>query len=153
MEFVIKPIGFIETPFEEYDDAPIQPGFSDAFGTVVLHPDYKEGLKDLEGFSHIILLYRFDRTEEEELIVQPFLDDKPKGIFAIRHPKRPNRIGLSVVRLIKIENHKLLVKGIDVLNNTPLIDIKPLVPKFDLKDIENCKIGWLEDSLKENNKS
>lgn len=144
MEFTIKSIGFIETPFEEYDDAPIQPGFSDAFGTVCVNSEYKTGLKDLDGFSHIILLYYFDRSEEENLIVKPFLDDEPKGIFAIRHFNRPNHIGLSVVRLIKIEGCKLLVKGIDVLNNTPLIDIKPFVPEFDLKDIEDCKVGWLE---------
>ncbi len=147
MEFIVKPIGFIESPFEIPEEVPIQPGFSDAFGTVVVHPNFKEGLRDIDGFSHLILLYRFDRAEREELIVQPFMDDKPKGIFAIRHPNRPNLIGLSVVRLVKVEGNKLLVKGIDVLNGTPLLDIKPLVPEFDLKEIENCKVGWLENKL------
>jgi len=149
MEFIIKPIGFIESPFENLEDVPIQPGFSDAFGTVVVHPDFKEGLRDIDGFSHLILIYRFDRAEREELIVQPFMDDKPKGIFAIRHHNRPNLIGLSVVRLVRVEGNKLLVKGIDVLNGTPLLDIKPMVPKFDLKEIEDCRVGWLEDKLDE----
>jgi len=148
MEFVIKPIGFVETPFEVDDEVPIQPSFSDAFGTVVINSEYKAGLDSLEGFSHIILIYWFDRATGSEMKVKPFLDDEPKGIFAIRHPNRPNKIGLSIVQLVKVENNKLLVKGIDVLNGTPLIDIKPFVPEFDIKGIEDTRIGWLEDKLR-----
>lgn len=148
MEFTINPIGIIESPFEDKDESPIQPSFSEAFGTVIIDPEYVEGLTALDGFSHIILLYYFDRASSIDMKVVPYLDDKPKGIFAIRHPNRPNKIGLSIVQLVKVEKNKLLVKGIDVLNGTPLIDIKPFVPEFDIKGIENTKIGWLTSKLR-----
>lgn len=149
MDIVIKPIGHIESPFEKNDeDTPIQPGFSKAFGTVVVNTEYLEGLEELDGFSHIILLYWFDQATEENLKFQPYLDDVPKGIFAIRHPNRPNRIGLSIVQLVKVDGNKLLVKGIDVFNNTPLLDIKPFVPEFDIHGIEDTRIGWLAEKLR-----
>lgn len=148
MEFTIKPIGIIETPFEEGDEVPIQPGFSSTFGTIILDSEYIEGLSELDGFSHIILIYYFDRATDVDLKVIPFLDEVPKGIFAIRHPNRPNKLGFSIVELVKIEKNKLLVKGIDVLNQTPLIDIKPFVPEFDIKGIENTEIGWLAKKLR-----
>lgn len=148
MEFTFRPIGIIESPFEDEEDAPIQPSFSDAYGTIIIDSDYIEGLTELEGFSHIILLYYFDRATTVDLKVVPYLDDKPKGIFAIRHPNRPNKIGLSIVQLVKVERNKLLVKGIDVLNGTPLLDIKPFVPEFDIKGIENTEIGWLANKLR-----
>ena len=148
MDIIIKPIGYIESPFEKQEEVPIQPGFSEAFGTVVLDSEYIEGLEEIDGFSHIILLYYFDRVDAVDLKVIPFLDEKPKGIFAIRHPRRPNKIGLSIVQLVSVEKNKLLVKGIDVLNNTPLLDIKPFVPEFDIQGIKDTKIGWLSDRLR-----
>ena len=148
MEYTIKPIGLIESPFEDGDEVPIQPGFSEAFGTIIVDSEYVEGLTELEGFSHIILLYYFDRATSVDLKVVPYLDDRPKGIFAIRHPNRPNKIGFSIVQLVKMDKNKLLVKGIDVLNGTPLLDIKPFVPEFDIKGIENTEIGWLAEKLR-----
>ena len=149
MEFKIKSIGEIETPHTDRKTAPIQPTFTDAFGTIIVDEKYQEGLKDLEGFSHIILLYKFHKTKKERLTVKPYLDKDEKGIFAIRHEERPNNIGLSIVQLVRVEENKILVKGIDVLNGTPLIDIKPFVPKFDCKEIESCRIGWLENKINE----
>ncbi len=148
MEYTIREIGHIESPFEQGDEVPIQPSFSEAFGTIIIDPEFVEGLTEIEGFSHIILLYIFDRATTVDLKVAPYLDEKPKGIFAIRHPNRPNKIGLSIVQLVKVDKNKLLVKGIDVLNNTPLIDIKPFVPEFDIKGIDNTKIGWLANKLR-----
>jgi len=150
MEFSIKSIGKIETPHNDRKTAPIQPAFTDAFGTVIVDQNYQEGLKDLEGFSHIILLYKFHKAKKEKLSVKPYLEKEEKGIFAIRHEERPNNIGLSVVQLVRVEENKILVKGIDVLNGTPLLDIKPFVPKFDCKEIESCRIGWLENKIEEN---
>ena len=148
MEIIVKPIGFIESPFDELEKVPIQPGFSESFGTVVIDLKYIEGLEELDGFSHIILLYYFDRAETVDLKVVPYLDTNPKGIFAIRHPNRPNKIGFSIVQLVSVEKNKLLVKGIDVLNNTPLLDIKPFVPEFDIKGIKDTRIGWLSKRLR-----
>ncbi|MHA1668226.1 MAG: tRNA (N6-threonylcarbamoyladenosine(37)-N6)-methyltransferase TrmO [Candidatus Heimdallarchaeaceae archaeon] len=149
MKFEIEAIGYIETPHEDPVTAPIQPSFTDSFGTVVVYENFKDGLKDLEGFSHLILLYRFHKAQTFNLLVGPYLAPKKRGVFATRHQNRPNFIGLSIVQLVKVEGNKLLVKGIDVLNNTPLIDIKPLVPKFDLKNINQCKVGWLKGPLSE----
>ncbi|MCG3259058.1 MAG: tRNA (N6-threonylcarbamoyladenosine(37)-N6)-methyltransferase TrmO [Candidatus Heimdallarchaeota archaeon] len=148
MEIIVKPIGFIESPFNESEKVPIQSGFSDSFGTVVVDMKYIEGLEEIDGFSHIILIYYFDRAENVDLKVVPYLDTKPKGIFAIRHPNRPNKIGFSIVQLVSVEKNKLLVKGIDILNNTPLLDIKPFVPEFDIKGIKDTRIGWLSDRLR-----
>ena len=149
MEITIKPIGYIESPFNTNNDSiPIQPGFSDTFGTVVVDPRFEEGLDKIDGFSHIILIYWFDRAEDEKLSITPYLDDVPKGIFAIRHPNRPNRIGLSIVQLVKVDGNKLLIKGIDVYDKTPLLDIKPFVPEFDVHGIEDTRIGWLAEKLR-----
>lgn len=148
MEIIVKPIGLIESPFNESEKGPIQPGFSESFGTVVVNMEYIEGLKEIDGFSHIILLYYFDRAETVDLKVIPYLDTTPKGIFAIRHPNRPNKIGVSIVQLVSVEKNKLLVRGIDVLNNTPLLDIKPFVPEFDIKGIKDTRIGWLSERLR-----
>lgn len=147
MSFTFKQIGYIESPFEDPTSAPIQPCFSEAFGTVVVYPEYQDALKDLDGFSNIILIYYFDRTQETELLVKPFLTDDKKGLFATRHTKRPNKIGLSIVKLVKIEGNKVLIRGIDCLNDTPLLDIKPFVPLFDLTHVnDNCQIGWLQEA-------
>lgn len=128
----MKTIGIIRTPFAGKDDAPIQGVFvPDAIGRVELFPEYAAGLKDIEGFSHLFLLYRFDRAGEVELVRPTFLDDEPHGIFAARHPCRPNGIGLTVVCLLGREGNILVVTGVDMLDGTPLLDIKPYIPRFD----------------------
>jgi len=142
----IKPIGIIHTPFKTREETPIQPFRSNAIGQVEVFKEYEEGLTDIEGFSHIILLYNFHKSEGYSLMVKPFLDDKLKGLFATRAPKRPNQIGLSVVRLLIREENVLFVEGIDALDGTPLIDIKPYVPNFEPNT--EFKIGWLEGKIK-----
>jgi len=148
MEFNISPIGIIETPFTDLEGMPIQPsGAADVMGTIVVDKDFEQGLSDLDGFSHIILLYHFHRSKGYNLMVKPFLDDQKRGLFSTRAPRRPNPVGLSIVRLIKREGNKITIKGIDVLSGTPLIDIKPYVPDFDTKDV--TAVGWLEKNQKQ----
>jgi tRNA-Thr(GGU) m(6)t(6)A37 methyltransferase TsaA len=138
-----QPIGLIHSPFTHRDQTPIQPYRSPAVGQVELLREYEAGLQDLNGFSHIILLYYFHHADPGfELSVTPFLDDEPKGLFATRYPRRPNSIGLSVVRLVRREGRVLHVDGIDVLDGTPLLDIKPYVPAFDA--LPDATPGWLE---------
>ncbi len=140
---VYRPIGIIHTPFKELENMPIQPsGAAGIHGTVDLYPEFAEGLKDLDGFSHLILLYHFHESRGHKLIVTPFLDSEPRGVFATRAPKRPNPIGLSIVRLIRIQGATLDIENVDILEGTPLLDIKPYVPEFDHQ--EECRIGWLE---------
>ncbi len=144
-----KPIGIINSPFKEPKGMPIQPvrakGVS---GTVELQPEYEEGLKDIEGFSHIILIYHFHLSEGYSLKVKPFLDDTLRGLFATRAPKRPNPVGVSVVRLEKIEGTTLYISNVDIVDGTPLLDIKPYVPDFDKGEKEEVRIGWLSDKIK-----
>lgn len=138
---IIEPIGIIHTPFKKKEDCPIQPSYaSGATGRVEVFEEFAPGLKDIEGFSHIYLIYHFDRAGEVVLVRPTFLDDEPHGIFASRHPCRPSGIGISIVRLKKREDNVLTVEGIDVLEGTPLLDIKPYLPKFD--SIENASEGW-----------
>jgi tRNA-Thr(GGU) m(6)t(6)A37 methyltransferase TsaA len=137
-----EPIGTVRSPFTRRDKTPIQPYLSSARGTVELLPQYAAGLKDLDGFSHVILLYLFHSLEPGcELEVTPFLDHVKKGLFATRYPRRPNAIGLSVVRLVACEGCVLHVDGIDVLDGTPLLDLKPYVPAFDA--FPEATQGWL----------
>ncbi len=142
MEFVMKPIGTIRTPFTETKGMPIQPAFSRAIGRVEVLSEYVEGLQDLESFSHVILIYVLHRSEGYLLRVKPFLDDVEHGLFATRYPCRPNPIGLSTVRLLARRGAVLEVEGIDVLNGTPLLDIKPYVPDFDAKT--EARAGWYD---------
>ena len=138
----LKPIGIIRSPFTTKEDAPIQGVYSPTNkGTVELFPEYEEGLKDIETFSHIIVLYQFDRAGEMKLVRPTFLDDEPHGIFASRHPCRPNKVGLTVVRLINRVKNVLEISGIDVLDKTPVIDIKPYVPRFDC--FPEANEGWI----------
>jgi tRNA-Thr(GGU) m(6)t(6)A37 methyltransferase TsaA len=138
-----RSIGTIHTPFKKIEGMPIQPsGAAGIRGTVAVYPEYAEGLEDLEGFSHIILLYHFHRVRSAELTVVPFLDSEPHGLFSTRAPKRPNPIGLSVVRLLRIEGSTLHVQNVDILDGTPLLDIKPYVPEFDRRP--RFRLGWLE---------
>jgi tRNA-Thr(GGU) m(6)t(6)A37 methyltransferase TsaA len=146
MEITYKPIGIIYSPFKEPKGTPLQPGAAkDAEGIVKVFPEYEKGLKDLDKFSHIILIYHFHLSKLYSLEVVPFMDDRPHGLFATRAPSRPNPIGLSVVTLTKIEGNKLYVKDIDIVDGTPLLDIKPFVPEFDSFSV--VKKGWLEKKV------
>ena len=138
-----KPIGIIHSPFKEPKGTPIQPtGAKNIDATIELFPEYVEGLKDLEGFSHIILIYHFHLSKHTSLRVKPYMDDELRGVFATRAPSRPNPIGISVVRLVKVEGNILHIQDVDAVDGTPLLDIKPYVPEFDTRKVE--RIGWLE---------
>lgn len=141
-----RPIGVIHSPFKDVRGVPIQPrAASGVKGTVEVFPRYADGLKDLDGFSHIILIYHFHLVEGYSLLVKPYMDQVERGVFATRAPARPNPIGISVVRLVKIDENRVYVKGLDVVDGTPLLDIKPYVPEFDV--FEADRIGWLEKSV------
>ena len=143
-EISYRPIGTIHSPFTSLEQMPIQPaGRSAAPGTIEVFPEYREGLKDLDGFSHVILLYHLHEVNRSQLVVTPFLDCEPRGIFATRAPLRPNPIGLSIVKLQQCEDNLLWVDGVDVLDCTPLLDIKPYVPEFDAHP--SSKAGWLDE--------
>ena len=142
MEFIMRPIGVIHSPFREKEQTPIQPSRSQAKGRVEVYPEFAAGLEDIEGFSHIILLYMFHQSSGFTLRVKPFLDDQQHGLFATRYPKRPNPIGISVVRLARRDENILEIEGVDVLDGTPLLDIKPYVSEFDLRN--GRRSGWLE---------
>jgi tRNA-Thr(GGU) m(6)t(6)A37 methyltransferase TsaA len=143
----LTPIGIIHTPFTSPAGMPIQPvGAAGIQGTVELFEQYRPGLKDLDGFSHIILLYHFHRSQGFELQVIPFMDTRPRGLFATRAPKRPNPIGLSVVQLDRIEDGVLHIQNVDILDGTPLLDIKPYVPDFDTHG--PVRTGWLDEPSK-----
>jgi len=138
-----RPVGVIYSPFEAPEGTPIQPaGARGVAGTVEVFPEYAEGLKDVEGFSHIVLVYHFHLSRKSSLTVKPYLDSHLRGVFATRSPSRPNPIGISIVRLIRVEGCILHVQDLDIVNGTPLLDIKPYVPEFDLN--EPVRIGWLE---------
>ena len=138
---IYHPIGIIHSPYREIEGMPIQPcGAIGVAGTVEVKCEFAGGLKDINGFSHIILIYHFHISKEYSLEVIPFLDDHPKGVFATRTPKRPNPIGLSIVKLIKVEDNILHIEDVDILDNTPLLDIKPYVSIFDALD--QTEMGW-----------
>jgi len=142
VEIGYRPIGIIHSPFTEIEGMPIQPtGASGIRGSVEVFPEFTEGLKDLDGFSHVILLYHFHQVREVKLVVTPFMDPQPRGVFATRAPKRPNPIGLSIVKLLGIEQNVLHVENVDILDGTPLLDIKPYVPEFDHHPAD--RVGWL----------
>jgi tRNA (adenine37-N6)-methyltransferase len=144
----VEPIGIIHSPFTDIENMPIQPkGAADVEGTVHIRESYVEGLKDLEGFSHIYLIYLFHKAERISLTVMPFMDSTERGVFATRSPLRPNHIGLSIVQLVKMENGILTVKGIDVLDETPLFDIKPYIKNFD--SVDESLSGWMAASKDE----
>ncbi len=143
----LSPIGIIHTPYNTREGMPIQPAGAEATkATIEINEEFVPGLKDLDGFSHIILLYHFHQSEGYKLEVTPFMDTVPRGLFSTRAPKRPNPIGLSVVELLKVEGNTLYVKGADILDGTPLIDIKPFVPEFDSP--KNTRTGWLDEARK-----
>lgn len=137
-----QPIGIISSPFNKTKDTPIQSSSAEGFcGTINIFPEFADGLKDIEGFSHLIIIYHFHLSHNYKLQVKPFLDEEPRGVFATRAPKRPNGIGISIVKLVKVEGNTLHIENIDALHGTPLLDIKPYVPEFN--NVKNVKIGWL----------
>ena len=154
-DIVYKPIGVIRTPYKTAEGMPIQSKFSDAEGSVVIPLKYMNGLKGIVDFSHIILIYHFHKSKDFELLVKPFLSEEIMGLFAVRAPNRPNPIGISVVELLYIVSFKnevkLEVKGVDMLDETPLLDIKPYFQEFDC--FRNAKSGWYEKREYEKTKS
>ena len=142
-----KSIGVVHSPYKEPKNVPIQAvASSGTAGTLEIYPEYVEGLQDLDGFSHLILLYHFHLIKTDySLLVKPFLDDQLHGVFATRSPARPNKIGISVVTLTKIEKNTLHIQDVDIVDGTPLIDIKPFVPEFDCR--KTAKIGWFSGKI------
>ncbi|MHC1758918.1 MAG: tRNA (N6-threonylcarbamoyladenosine(37)-N6)-methyltransferase TrmO [Negativicutes bacterium] len=140
------PIGLIHSPYKEPAGTPIQAvTATDIEAIVEIYPDYVMGLKDIEGFSHLILLYHLHRVRPSGLLVKPFLGNELHGIFATRSPGRPNPIGFSIVRLIKVDGHILWIRDVDILDQTPVLDIKPYVAEFDVRQVE--KNGWFAQNL------
>ncbi|MBM4286945.1 MAG: tRNA (N6-threonylcarbamoyladenosine(37)-N6)-methyltransferase TrmO [Deltaproteobacteria bacterium] len=145
-KIIFTPIGIIHSPFHRPEGTPIQPAAAaDVAGTVTVFPAYQEGLQDLEGFSHLFLIYHFHLSKNSTLKVTPFLDQTTRGVFATRAPSRPNPIGISVVRLDRIEGATLFIRDVDVIDGTPLLDLKPYVPAFDSRT--DARIGWLAANL------
>ncbi len=145
-EIKYTPIGVIHSQFKEPKGTPIQSSVAKGIeGTVEVFPENTEGLKDVEGFSHIILVYHFHLARKSSLKAMPYLDNEVRGIFSTRAPSRPNPIGVSVVRLIGIKETILQIQEVDIVDGTPLLDIKPYVPAFDVR--ETVKIGWLEKNI------
>jgi tRNA-Thr(GGU) m(6)t(6)A37 methyltransferase TsaA len=146
VQITYKPIGVVHSPFKEPKGTPIQPPSAEGVaGTVEVFLEYVEGLMDLDGFSHIILLYHFHLSRTSSLRVKPYMDDEVHGVFAMRGPSRPNPIGLSIVRLVRVEGPVLHIRDVDIVDGTPVLDIKPYVPQFDARDVE--RIGWLDEQV------
>lgn len=138
----IKPIGIIHSPFKSKQETPIQPFRSKAVGEIEVFKEYERGLDDIESFSHLILIYKFHRSRGFSLKVKPIMDNRLRGFFATRAPRRPNQIGLSVVKFILRRGNILFVNGIDVIDGTPLLDIKPYVPDFNSgEEVRTCWIA------------
>jgi tRNA-Thr(GGU) m(6)t(6)A37 methyltransferase TsaA len=146
MTIAYRPIGVIHSPFKDVADMPIQAAAAAGVaGTIEILPEFVSGLEDLAGFSHLILLYHFHISSQVSLRVTPFMDARPHGVFATRAPNRPNPIGLSVVRLLRITGARLEIENVDIVDGTPLLDVKPYVPAFDVHPAE--RIGWLQDAI------
>lgn len=149
MKIELESIGTIHTEFKEVEGMPIQPtGAKGVEGTIEIKNKFADGLKDLDEFSHINILYLLHKVEGYLLEVKPFMDNNTHGVFATRSPKRPNRIGSSIVKINKIEGNTIYVENIDVLDETPLLDIKPHVPQLYEDTIDELKIGWFESNHK-----
>lgn len=147
MKIIFKQIGTIYTPFTTKEDMPIQSkGANQIKGKIILNNEFSTGLNDLSGFSHIMIIYFFHKSNGYELLVKPFLDNVKRGVFSTRAPKRPNGIGISVVKLLKVEKNILTVENVDILNETPLLDIKPYISDFDIHEV--FKNGWIENKIK-----
>ena len=145
-DIIFRPIGAVRSPFTEPTGTPIQSSAAgDTAGIVEILPEYREGLQDIEGFSHLILLTYFHLTQGLSLKVTPFLDDHKRGLFATLAPARPNPIGLSIVRLERVEGTRLHIRDVDIVEGTPVLDIKPYVPKFDMR--QDATSGWFTENL------
>ncbi len=145
MDILYHPIGTVHSPFRDIAGMPIQPAAAEGIGgRIELLPEYREGLKDVDGFSHIIVIYHLHEAAGAALTVTPFLDSRPRGVFATRAPTRPNPIGVSVLKLLRVEGPILHVENLDILDGTPVLDVKPYVPEFDHP--ERIRIGWLEEA-------
>jgi len=142
LNVIYHPIGVVHSPYKQPEGTPIQPGASEMRATIEIFPGYAEGLKDLDGFAHIYVLFHLHLAKCRSLIVTPFLDSESHGIFATRAPGRPNPIGISVVCLEKITGNILYVRNIDILDGSPVLDIKPYIPQFDV--FETSKNGWFD---------
>ena len=137
----IEPIGIIHSPYINLEDMPIQPKSApDVEGYILIDDKYIDGLKDLDGFSHIYILFSFHKASRTELIVKPFMDENLRGVFSTRSPLRPNHIGISIVEIVRIKGNKVTIKGVDTLDGTPLLDIKPYIRKFD--SVNDSRSGW-----------
>lgn len=145
MKIELESIGTIRTEFKEIEGMPIQPaGAKGIEGKLEIKDKFADGLKDLDGFSHIHIIYLLHKVEGYMLEVKPFMDNNTHGVFATRSPKRPNRIGMSVVKVKKVKGNTVYVENIDVLDETPLLDIKPYVPQLYEDTIDELRIGWFE---------
>lgn len=145
-KITFKPIGIIRSPFRETKGMPIQPSAAEGIeGKVEIFPEYAGGINDIGNFSHIFLIYHLHLSRRYSLKVKPYMDDEERGVFATRAPSRPNPIGISVVELMKVDGNVLHIKNVDIVDGTPLLDIKPYVPQFDVHDVK--KIGWLEKNV------
>ncbi|MFA5555198.1 MAG: tRNA (N6-threonylcarbamoyladenosine(37)-N6)-methyltransferase TrmO [Phycisphaerae bacterium] len=150
MEF--KPIGIIHSPFKTAQGTPIQAGLAkESQGIVEIFPEYADGLKDIEGFDRIWLLFWIDKAAPAKLLVKPYLDTVQRGVFATRAPSRPNPIGLSCVKLLRRDGCHLYIAELDILDQTPLLDIKPYITKADVFKVKHC--GWLDKVWDENTKA
>ncbi len=148
--FHIEEIGKIYTDFKELEGIPIQPSYRNKHkGRIEVYPEFAKGLRDIEGFSHIIVLFYFHLSKKTKLEVIPYLDTVVRGVYATRAPVRPNRIGLSILELLHREENILYVQGVDMVNGTPLLDIKPYVGGFDVPKLSTgeIRIGWLKDHV------
>jgi len=140
-KFIFHSIGVIHSPLKVMSKTPIQPVFcNDIEGTVILDTEYTDGFKDLQIFSHIYLFYYFNQSQKTCLRLKPYLSDQEHGIFATRAPHRPNKLGMSLVRLVRVEDNILHVKDLDILDGTPLLDIKPYIQRYDSR--KTVKSGW-----------
>ena len=151
MKFEIESIATVESPFLNLVDMPVQPkGAKDTCATLVFKKEYQEGLRDLDGFSHLYLIYYFHKVKSPKLSVVPFNDksNTPRGVFSTRTPMHPNGLGLSVVELVKVEENRVTIRGVDVLDGTPIIDIKPYIENFDRVE-GSVRSGWMKSSEKE----
>ena len=143
MKIELTPIGIIHTPFKTVENMPIQPSAAkEVTGTIEIFPEYADGLSDLDGFSHIYVIFFLNMVREPKLKVIPFLDTVERGIFATRSPARPNAVGLSLAELVSVKGNRIIIRGVDMLDESPIIDIKPYVPDFEICD--NVKKGWFE---------
>jgi tRNA-Thr(GGU) m(6)t(6)A37 methyltransferase TsaA len=147
-DFSLQYIGTVHSPHKTLQDMPIQPkGASALQGSIEVFEHFAEGLRDLEGFSHLYLLYHFHMAKRTEMAVIPFMDTVPRGVFATRSPLRPNHIGISIVELIEVKRNILTIRGVDVLDETPLIDIKPYIAAFD--EVQGSRSGWMQATQQE----